>query len=339
MLGLSLTRSLGLLKKRNDELAGRNAGLEKALALDGSLSRKEDHLKAMDGALSRKEDHLKAKGRVLGILEGHFEDVEQARCLAKDARRESKKEEDHLDSVRRDLAEEAKQLRGLREAIESLENQLSGLKLARAAYDKTKEQYEKLSSEQEAASVALKDIVQSTASEQEAETEALQKLQASRAAYDQQWKDTERIMGTMQDVRALHEREMSLTKEIADATEALNSLRQKIKDTKRKRAAESALAILETDLGSGFVSEWAPDLVKSLMRHDETRTKKWLLEYLVRKPEGHSVSLEVDANSLIVDGDPIELLFATYWRENSGQAVEMDALVSCWERLAESGGA
>ena len=97
-----------------------------------------------------------------------------------------------------------------------------------------------------------------------------------------------------------------------------------------KYGHECLFAIVEADLKDGYISEWIPELYKRLYRYDSNRAKKLLLEIMARHPQPEVFEFSEDPLSLVVDGTPVEHLFAAM-ASQINTSDKLQQFVNVWE--------
>ncbi|GEM_PF-2967963 len=123
---------------------------------------------------------------------------------------------------------------------------------------------------------------------------------------------------------------------LKNTVEELQSRADKLSSNLERVCADAAvMAILESDLEAGYVSEWAPDLFKRMYRYDNTRAQQWLLRVLPRHPQPESFQFDEASLGLTVDGTPIEKLFAAVYKAKLDKG-SSEKFLGAWEKYVQS---
>lgn len=103
---------------------------------------------------------------------------------------------------------------------------------------------------------------------------------------------------------------------------------------KEERGDQILMAILESDLRAGYLCEWAAEIFKRVYRKFPERAQTWLLEARARHPHPKKFEFQPDNLELLVDGTPVEQLFAAMIADHGGKSSDqsLEDLVRVWER-------
>jgi myosin heavy subunit len=127
--------------------------------------------------------------------------------------------------------------------------------------------------------------------------------------------------------------------------ESLSSKKSQTQDQLNQLLVDKAdiivQSILKLDLENGYVSQWAPQLVKRWHQQDPTAASSWLLEVKARLPADTNLNFNLTPTQLGHQSTAIEELFAQIpeerlailegrWREIS----QLEEYLKVWERYA-----